>query len=52
MNPYPELTGLCTKLSLRGLLDTFEERHRQALQSALSHVEFLTLLFHTPENEN
>ena len=45
MNPYPELTGLCTKLSLRGLLDTFEERHRQALQSALSHVEFLTLLF-------
>jgi len=45
MNPYPELTGLCAKLSLRGLLDTFEERHRQALQSTLSHVEFLTLLF-------
>lgn len=45
MNAYPELTGLCAKLNLRALLDTFGERHRQALDSSLSHIEFLTLLF-------
>lgn len=44
MNNFPELTGLCAKLNLRGLIDTFGERHRQALQSALSHPEFLMLL--------
>jgi DNA replication protein DnaC len=45
MNAYPELTGLCAKLNLRALLDTFGERHRQALEANLSHTEFLTLLF-------
>lgn len=45
MNAYPELTGLCAKLNLRALLQTFGERHRQAIESDLSHPEFLTLLF-------
>jgi DNA replication protein DnaC len=44
MNAYPELTGLCAKLNLRGLVDTFSERHRQALERSLSHTEFLMLL--------
>jgi DNA replication protein DnaC len=44
MNAYPELTGLCAKLNLRGLLDTFGERHRQAMEGPLSHTDFLMLL--------
>ena len=44
MNVYPELTGLCAKLNLRALVDTFGERHRQALEGSLSHPEFLMLL--------
>jgi hypothetical protein len=41
---HSELTQLCAKLNLRGLNDTFGERHRQALADDLSHVEFLILL--------
>lgn len=44
MNAYPELTGLCAQLNLRSLVDSFSERHRQALERSLSHTEFLTLL--------
>lgn len=44
MKAYPELSGLLTKLNLRAVGDTFDERHRQALSGALSHVEFLMLL--------
>jgi DNA replication protein DnaC len=44
MNAYPELTSLCAKLNLRALVDTFEVRHRQALEGSLSHTEFLLLL--------
>jgi DNA replication protein DnaC len=44
MNAYPELTGLLAKLNLRGVADTFAERHRQALDGALGHVELLMLL--------
>lgn len=44
MNAYPELTSLCAKLNLRGVIDTFAERHRQAQTSALGHVDLLMLL--------
>ena len=39
-----ELQELLTRLKLKGLLETFEQRLLQARDSGLSHQEFITLL--------
>ena len=44
MNPVPELTPLLKKLRLSGLLDTLEQRNREAVERKLAYTEFLTLL--------
>ncbi len=44
MNPVPELTPLLKKLRLSGILDTLEQRNREAVERKLAYTDFLTLL--------
>ena len=44
MNPMPELTPHLKQLRLSGMLESLESRNRQAIESKLSHLEFLSML--------
>lgn len=44
MNPVPELTPLLKKLRLSGILETLEQRNREAVERKLAYTDFLTLL--------
>jgi DNA replication protein DnaC len=43
-NPMPELAPLLKKLRLSGVLQTLEERNREAITHQLAYVDFLALL--------
>lgn len=44
MNPMPQLAPTLRQLRLSGVLDSLEIRTREATESQLSHVEFLSML--------
>ena len=44
MNPMPELAPLLKQLRLSGMLDSLEQRNRQALEQKLAYTEFLAVL--------
>lgn len=44
MNPIPELSPLLKQLRLSGILDSLEQRNRQAVEGKLAYTEFLSLL--------
>jgi DNA replication protein DnaC len=44
MNPMPELAPLLKRLRLSGILDSLEERNREAIEKKLAFTEFLALL--------
>ena len=44
MNPTPELTPLLKKLRLSGLVETLEQRNREAIERKLAYTDFLSLL--------
>lgn len=44
MTPLPQLEPLLKQLRLSGILDSLEARNRQAIESRLSYIDFLTLL--------
>ena len=44
MNPVPELAPLLKRLRLSGILESLEERHRQAIDKKLPYTDFLALL--------
>ena len=44
MNPMPELSPLLKQLRLSGILDSLEQRNRQAIDKKLAYTEFLALL--------
>ena len=44
MNPIPELSPMLKQLRLSGILDSLEQRNRQAIDSKLAYTEFLALL--------
>jgi len=44
MNPMPELTPLLKRLRLSGLLDSLDQRNRQAIEDKLAYTDFLALL--------
>lgn len=44
MNPMPELAPMLKQLRLSGILDYLGDRNREAIESKLSHIDFLALL--------
>ncbi len=44
MQPMPQLLPLLKQLRLSGILDTLEERNRQAIEQKLSYTDFLAIL--------
>jgi len=44
MNPMPQISPLLKQLRLSGVLDSLEERNRQAIDKKLPYTEFLALL--------
>lgn len=44
MNPMPELAPLLKRLRLSGILDSLEQRNRQAVDEQLAYTDFLALL--------
>nr|XP_061796858.1 putative ATP-binding protein Rv3427c in insertion sequence [Nerophis lumbriciformis]XP_061809055.1 putative ATP-binding protein Rv3427c in insertion sequence [Nerophis lumbriciformis] len=44
MNPTPEIAPLLKRLRLSGILESLEERHRQAIAKKLPYTDFLALL--------
>lgn len=44
MNPMPELAPLLKQLRLSGMLDSLEQRNRQAIEQKLAYTEFLAVL--------
>lgn len=41
MNPMPELAPMLKQLRLSGIMDSIEERNRQAIEGKLSYMDFL-----------
>ena len=46
MNPSPELNTTLKQLRLSGVLDSLEQRNRQAIDGQLAYTEFLAMLLH------
>jgi len=46
MNPSPELSTILKQLKLSGVLDSLEQRNRQAIDGQLAYTEFLATLLH------
>ncbi|WP_454829768.1 IS21-like element helper ATPase IstB [Paraburkholderia xenovorans] len=46
MNPSPELNATLKQLRLSGVLDSLEQRNRQAIDGQLAYTEFLAMLLH------
>ena len=46
MNPSPELNAILKQLRLSGILDSLEQRNRQAIDGHLAYTEFLATLLH------
>ena len=46
MNPSPELNTILKQLRLSGVLDSLEQRNRQAIEGQLAYTEFLAMLLH------
>jgi DNA replication protein DnaC len=44
MNPIPELSPMLKQLRLSGILDSLEQRNRQAIDGTLAYTDFLALL--------
>lgn len=44
MQPMPQILPLLKQLRLSGILDTLEERNRQAIEQKLSYTDFLAIL--------
>jgi DNA replication protein DnaC len=44
VNPMPELTPQLKRLSLSGIVETFAERNREAIENKLTYTEFFALL--------
>ncbi len=44
MNPMPELAPMLKQLRLSGILDSLEQRNRQAIDKKLAYTDFLALL--------
>jgi DNA replication protein DnaC len=44
MNPMPELAPLRKQLRLSGMLDSLEQRNRQAIEQKLAYTDFLAVL--------
>ena len=44
MNPMPELSPLLKQLRLSGILQSLEQRNRQAIENKLAYTDFLALL--------
>ncbi len=41
MNPSPELNPILKQLRLSGILDSLEQRNREAIDGQLAYTEFL-----------
>lgn len=46
MNPSPELNSILKQLRLSGILDSLEQRNREAIDGKLAYTEFLAMLLH------
>ncbi len=46
MNPSPELSPLLKQLRLSGILDSLEQRNREAIENKFPYTDFLALLVH------
>jgi hypothetical protein len=46
MNPSPELNTILKQLRLSGILDSLEQRNREAIHGKLAYTEFLAMLLH------
>jgi len=46
MNPSPELNSILKQLRLSGILDSLEQRNREAIDGQLAYTEFLAMLLH------
>lgn len=46
MNPSPELNAILKQLRLSGILDSLEQRNREAIDGHLAYTEFLATLLH------
>ena len=46
MNPSPELNAILKQLRLSGILDSLEQRNREAIDGQLAYTEFLAMLLH------
>jgi DNA replication protein DnaC len=46
MNPSPELNTILRQLRLSGILDSLEQRNREAIDGQLAYTEFLAMLLH------
>jgi DNA replication protein DnaC len=44
MNPMPELTPMLKELRLSGVMDSLEQRNRQAIEEKLAYTDFLALI--------
>lgn len=44
MNPMPELAPMLKQLRLSGIMDSVEERNRQAIENKLSYMDFLATI--------
>jgi DNA replication protein DnaC len=44
MNPMPELIPMLKQLRLSGILDSLENRNRQAIEEKLSYTDFLATI--------
>jgi hypothetical protein len=46
MNPSPELNTILKQLRLSGILDSLEQRNREAIAGQLAYTDFLAMLLH------
>ena len=46
MNPSPELSPLLKQLRLSGILDSLDQRNREAVENKMPYTDFLALLVH------
>src|SRR6478672_2100935 len=46
MNPSPELNTILKQLRLSCVLDSLEQRNRQAIDGQLAYTEFLAMILH------
>lgn len=44
MNPMPELTPMLKQLRLSGMMDSIEQRNRQAIAKKMSYMDFLAII--------